>query len=235
MIDLNYLIKYNKSKTQLDKLFTKDSSLKVIYNVLYEVSSRQELNIIKRICDVPFINSLFLPLFQNGQRVVNVLHTTLNHKYLSFAPTFVFQHNNSKLILEIPIDNDQRYILILCENNHTYQELLYFIAFFDGTVYYPIYHSQTYDYMLYQNVKNDDKLLGFYTSQKVNLPSPICWRCKFYSHEPSILGCAVNPSTKTNYCFDCRDYQEATDEEIESYFADDEEGSIENNSEYHYI
>jgi hypothetical protein len=235
MNDLNYLIKYNKYKGQLNKIFSKDPTISVIYNVIYETSRRQELNIIKKICDVPFINKLFYPLFINGQRVISIEHTTQNHKYLSFAPTFVFQHNNSKLIIEIPINKEEKYILIMCESNHTNQELLYFISYFDGTVYYPIYHSQTFDYMLYQNVKNDDKLLGFYTSQKVNLPSPICWRCKFYSHEPSILGCAVNPSTKTNYCFDCRDYQEATEEEIESYFSDDEEGIIENNSEYHYI
>ena len=136
----------------------------------------------------------------------------------------------------------KKYILIISEQTYTELERLYFISFFDGSVYYPIYHSKTFDYIKYQNVKNDDKLLGFYAPIKVELQSPLCWSCKYYTHEPSYLGCAVNPNIKTNSCFECRDYVTTQDDDVKTFYNDpndalreyDQESEL-YNSENRYI
>jgi hypothetical protein len=241
MSKVNFVIKYNKTDDQLKRILNKKPNIDVVYNVQYNINNRRELNIIKSLCDIPFINDLFEPCIINGQRIVTIEHTNESHRYLSFVPSFVFQFDNSKLIIQIPIEGDKKYILILSEQTYSNLERLYFISYFDGAVYYPIYHSQTFDYINYQNVKNDDKLLGFYKPSPANLPQPLCWNCKYYSHEPALVGCAVNPNIKTNFCFDCKDYEEDVYDRIFSFDDDPNdnlryqyEGSDLSGREYHY-
>jgi hypothetical protein len=246
MSKINFVIKYNKTDEQLKRLLLKKPTIDVIYNIQYNINNRRELNIIKSITDIPFINNLFEPCINLGPRIIQVEHSTQLHRYLSFAPSFVFQFDNSKIIIEIPIEGNKKYILILSEQAYSNLERLYFISFYDGSVYYPIYHSQTFDYLRYQNVKNDDKLLGFYKPSPANLPQPLCWKCKYYSHEPTFLGCAVNPATNTNYCFDCKDYVEDCSDQVLSFDNDPNnnlrfnyessyEGSELVGRDYHYV
>jgi hypothetical protein len=220
MSKINFVIKYNKTWEQLNRLLAKKSDINVVYNVRYNVRNRRELNIIKSLCDIPFINDLFKSCLVDCKRIITVEHTTHPHHYLSFVPSFVFQFDNSKLIIQIPIENDKKYILILSEQTYSELERMYFITYFDGSLYYPIYHSQTFDYTYYQNVKNDDQLLGFYKPCPANLPQSLCLTCNYYSHEPNFVGCAVNPFTKTKLCFECKDYQEDASEQNLPFYDD---------------